>query len=282
MVPRLQNSRRGLLKLTAIACAAGALPSVVTAADPARKAEPLKIGVATYTFRKFSLDDTIKLISRVGLRYVSIKDFHMPMKSTAAERKAVTDKFKAAGITPMSCGVITWKDQDAARAAFEYARDAGIPTIVCNPAPATLATCDKLVKEFDIRLAIHNHGPEDKVWPTPYEAMKAIEALDPRIGVCIDVGHTARAGVDPAEAIVRCKDRLFDIHLKDIHSAQKDGKPIEQGRGALNTRAMISALLSINYSYLAAFEYEKDADDPLAGLAESAGYVNGIVAALTA
>jgi inosose dehydratase len=239
----------------------------------------LKVGVASYSLRKLSLEDAIKGIQRVGLKYVSIKDFHLPMKSTAEERRATTEKFKAAGITPLSCGNVTMQNDEAnVRAAFEYARDAGIPVIVCSPDPNSMPLLDRMVKEFDIRLAIHNHGPEDKRFPSPYDVWKAVESFDKRIGLCIDVGHTARAGVDPAESIVKCKERLYDVHLKDISALGNKNTPIESGRGILDQMSILQALLSIKFPYHVGFEYEKDADDPLPGLSESVGFTKGLLA----
>ncbi|MGV3719576.1 MAG: sugar phosphate isomerase/epimerase family protein [Actinomycetota bacterium] len=250
-------------------------PAMAQTADPWRG---LKLGVASYTLRKLPLDDAIKAIQQVGLKYVSIKDSHLPLKSTPDERKAAVARFKSAGITVLSCGVITTQNDEAGiRAAFEYARDAGIPTIVGNPDPASISIVDRMVKEFDIRLAIHNHGPGDKRWPSPYDAMKLIEPLDRRIGVCIDVGHTARVPVDPAEAIRKCQERLFDVHLKDIHSTNPDGRPVEGGRGALDLAAIMKALVEIKYQHLVGIEYEKDPDDPIPGLAETVGYTRGIL-----
>ena len=104
------------------------------------------------------------------------------------------------------------------RAMAARALDAGIPTIVCKPTHAALPVLDRMVKEFGLKLAIHNHGPEDKVWPSPLEVWQAIQPLDERIGVCIDVGHTARCGVDPVQAIRRCAPRLYDVHIKDLAS----------------------------------------------------------------
>ncbi|HYE74741.1 MAG TPA: sugar phosphate isomerase/epimerase, partial [Blastocatellia bacterium] len=176
----------------------------------------LKMGVATYTFRKLSLDATIKAVNRLGIKYVSIKDFHCPLKSTTEERKAVAQKFKDAGITPLSCGNITMTDEASIRLAFEYARDLGLPTIVCTPEPSSMPILDKMVKEFNIKLAIHNHGPEDKKYPAPSDVWKAVQNYDQRIGLCIDVGHTARAQEDPAETIVKYRARLYDLHIKDI------------------------------------------------------------------
>src|SRR5262249_13387582 len=159
----------------------------------------------------------------IGVHYVSIKDAHLPLKSTATQRKAVARQFKDAGITPLSCGNITMTENEAnIRNAFEYARDAGIPVIVCKPERASLALLDKLVKELDTRLAIHNPVPEDKVGPSLYVAWEAIQPYDARIGLCIDVGPTARTGVAPAESTRKCAARLYDVHLKDISS--KEGK----------------------------------------------------------
>lgn len=284
-------SRREIIKNGVLASAA--LPLMSNSVRAASSAPPveaspngdpwhgLKVGVASYTLRKMPLDATIKAIQRVGLRYVSIKDFHMPMKTTADERRAVVQKFKDAGITPLSCGNVTMQNDEAnIRAAFEYARDAGLPTIVCSPHPDSMPILDRMVKEFDIKLAIHNHGPEDKRFPSPYDAWKAAEKYDQRIGLCIDVGHTARAKVDPAEAIIKCRARLYDLHLKDINSTAPDGKTLEIGRGVLDIKPMLQALLKIKYSYLVSFEYEKDENDPLPGLSESVGYTKALLAGM--
>lgn len=241
----------------------------------------LKMGIASYTLRDLPRPKAIQAIQRVGIKYVSIKDMHLPLTSTAEERKAAAREFLDAGITPLSCGVVDLPD-DAARLrnAFEYARDAGLPTIVAKPARAALPAIDKLVGEFDIRVAIHNHGPEDKVWPSPYDAWEVIQDHDPRIGLCMDVGHTARCGVDPAEAIHKCSKRLYDMHIKDIDSTKPNGRPIELGRGVLNLAAMLRALKEIGYTHLIGLEYEKDGKDPLPGMAESIGYLKGLMAGI--
>jgi sugar phosphate isomerase/epimerase len=238
----------------------------------------LKIGVASYTLRTLPLEAAIRAIQRVGLKYVSIKDAHLPMKSTAEERRAVAERFQTAGITPLSCGNVAMPNhEDVLRQAFEYARDTGLPTIVCAPQRDALPTLDRLVKEFDIRLAIHNHGPEDKTFPTPSTVWQAVQPYDRRIGLCIDIGHSARAGEDPAEAIRKYRERLYDCHYKDIATLTPGGAPIECGRGALDLRAVLKSLLAIRYPHHVGFEYEKDAGDPLPGLAESVGYTRGLL-----
>ena len=236
----------------------------------------LKVGLASYSFSRLPLDATIQAIRRLGVNYVSIKDAHLPLKSTALERKAVAQKFRDAGITPLSCGVITMNnDETQIRNAFEYARDAGIPTIVCKPTHQSLPVLDTLVKEFGLKLAIHNHGPEDKVWPSPLDVWAAIQKYDERIGVCVDVGHTARCGVDPVQALRTCAGRLYDVHFKDLATKEANSRPIEVGRGVLDVRGMLKALLDISYGHHVGLEHEKDMNDPIPGAAESFGYIRG-------
>jgi sugar phosphate isomerase/epimerase len=279
-------SRRSLLKASALT--AVALPFVdfeiaatQSATDPWRG---LKIGVATYTFREWPLEETIKGLQRVGMKYISIKNVknHIDLSHTSEERKQRAQMFRAAGMIPMSVGNVSMRgSDDDIRKGFEYAKDVGVPTIVCAPRRDAIPLLDKLVKEFDIKLAIHNHGPEDKgYFPSPYDAMELISKYDKRIGLCIDVGHTLRAGVDPAEAIIKCKDRLYDLHLKDISALGARNTPIEGGRGILNLKAVLQALIKIKYEGLAGYEYEKDGKDPLPGLAETIGYTRGLLAGL--
>jgi sugar phosphate isomerase/epimerase len=287
-------NRRELIKGAAVAASlplagwAGAEPQAPALSGGPPAPNPLtdrwrglKAGVASYTLRKMPLDQAIQAVKRVGLTNVSIKDFHLSLKSTAEERKAVAAKFKEAGITPMSVGNVGMKNDAAElRNAFEYARDLGVPTIVCAPTAEALPALDGLVKEFGIKLAIHNHGPEDKNFPSPYDVWNAVQKYDKRIGLCIDVGHTARAKVDPAEAIRKCRERLYDLHIKDIDSTAPDGKTIEGGRGVLDLKSVVRALLEVKYPHLVSFEYEKDENDPLPGLAETIGYVKGILGGL--
>lgn len=241
----------------------------------------LKVSVASYTLRKVPLDVCIKDIQRTGLKYVSIKDTHLPFNTTAPQRKEIAQRFKDAGITPLSCGNVGMKNDEASiRTAFEYARDIGLPTIVCAPPKEALPILDKMVKEFDIKIAIHNHGPEDKTFPSPNEVWDAVQPFDKRVGLCIDVGHCARAQVDPVEAIIKYRERLYDMHLKDITNTTPKGAPAEVGRGVLNIRGMLASAIKIHYPYLLSFEYEKNDDDPLPGLMECVGYTRGVLHSL--
>jgi sugar phosphate isomerase/epimerase len=282
----LEISRRGLgrFALGAAAFSGFAGTGACASSHGQSAASPwlgLKVGLASYSFSKLPLDAAIAGIRRVGVSHVSIKDAHLPLKSTEAERKSVVKKFLDAGITPLSCGVIGLTDDESQlRDTFTYARDAGIPTIVCKPTRASLPLLDKLVKEYGLRLAIHNHGPEDKVWPSPLDVWSAIQSFDERIGVCVDVGHTARCGVDPAGALRTCSSRLYDLHLKDLTSTTPSARSIEVGRGALDIRGILKTLLDIGYAYHVGLEHEKDMNDPIPGAAESFGYIRGTLAGL--
>lgn len=294
-------TRRDVLKSAALGAAAvsvaAAFPGLLLAQQqprdlivPAQPPVPrpdgfhgLKIGVASYTYRNIPLDDTIKAIKRLGMSYVSIKENHLSLKSTTEERKAVAKKFADAGITVLSCGNISLRnDEPSVRNAFQYCQDVGATAMVCAPDENVLPLLDKLVKEYPVKIAIHNHGPEDKKFPSPYTVWKAVENLDPRVGLCIDVGHTTRAGVDAAESIRKCKDRLYDVHMKDIASKTGGNTAREVGRGVLDIRSMLQALLDIKFTGHVGFEYEKDDKDPTPGVAESVGYIRGVLSGMGA
>lgn len=239
-----------------------------------------KVGIASYTFRKMSLEDTIKALNRLNLHYISVKDFHLPLTSSTAERQAAMQKLKDAGITAASCGNITMQnDENNIKQAFQYAKDCNMPIIVCSPDPSSMPILDRMVKEYDIKLAIHNHGPEDKRFPSPYDVMKAVQGFDKRIGLCIDVGHTARAKVNPAEAILKCRERLYDLHFKDINSTETDGSTIEAGRGVLNLPAIVRSLRKVHFDGMISIEFEGWENDPLPAVAETVGYARALIAA---
>ncbi|MCA9127257.1 MAG: sugar phosphate isomerase/epimerase [Planctomycetales bacterium] len=260
---------------------AAPFPTALPSTDPWKG---LKVGVATYSLRELPIEEAINGVLRVGLKYVSIKNVknHVDISHAAEERRRRVQMFRDNGIEPLSIGNVSMRQGEAEiRQAFEYARDINIPTIVCAPSHDAIPVLDKMVKEFDIRLAIHNHGPEDKgFFPSPYDVMRAVEQFDQRIGLCIDVGHTARAGVDPAESIIKCKDRLYDVHMKDISALGNRNTPIESGRGILDTKSILAALLEIGFQGHVGFEYEKDSKDPVPGLAESIGYTKGLLAGI--
>ena len=240
-----------------------------------------ELGLASYTLRKLGLDDTLAITKRLGLKYICFKSFHLPLDSSAEHIKQVVEKVEAAGLKLYGGGVIGMKNAEQIEHAFEYAKAAGMKVIVAAPVPDMLGLIDKKVKQYDdIKVAIHNHGPGDKYFPIPSAAYKQIKNLDERIGICHDIGHTQRMGVDPSTETKKCADRIFDVHIKDVSAADAKGHGVEIGQGVIDIPKFLKTLLKIKYSGIVSFEYEKDADDPLAGLAESVGYVRGVLAAI--
>jgi len=239
-----------------------------------------ELGLASYTLRKFKLDETLAMTKRVGLKYICFKSFHLPLESTDEEISQVVKKVKDAGLILYGGGVISMNKQAEVDRAFEYAKAAGMKVIVASPSPELLDLVDKKVKEYDIKVAIHNHGPGDKVWPAPDQVYEKVKQYDERIGLCHDIGHTQRLGIDPVVSTEKVGDRLRDVHIKDVTGPTAKDHGCEIGRGVIDIPGFLRTLIKINYAGVVSFEYEENADDPLAGLAESVGYVKGALASV--
>ena len=280
----MQYNRNEFLKLVGLGFSGAAFLSSRSYASARStivpQAETLTLGLASYTFHKFGLDETIKMAQRVGLTNIALKSMHLPLDSSPQEIKAAASKIKAAGLTLYGAGVVYMKTPEEVDQAFEYAKQAGMKVIIGVPNYELLEHVNQKVQEYDIKLAIHNHGPGDDVYSSPNTAYEKIKDLDPRMGLCIDIGHTQRIGEDPSELAEKYQDRLFDVHLKDVTTSTGDGVPLEIGRGIIDIPKFLRTLEKINYAGVVAFEYEKDGDDPLAGLAESVGYVRGVLKTL--
>ncbi len=268
----IQNALLGATGAALLPMTAGAINFV----SP-KESTPLNIGIAGYTFAKFSIDQSIAMMKRIGVTNLSLKDIQLPVNSTDAQISAALTKFKEGGINIYTVGVIYMKTKESVDAAFAYAKKVGVTMIVGVPSYDLIEYSEQKVKEYDIKLAIHNHGPEDALYPAPSDVYNRIKNLDARMGMCIDIGHSLRAGTLPEKAIKLYKDRLFDIHIKDINAAAKDGKAIEIGRGVINFNEVIESLKKIKYAGYCSIEFEKDMTDPLPGIAESIGYFKGVM-----
>lgn len=298
MAPQHRISRRDLLKSAGAAALglpllAGRLssadaPQPATAAAGTALADRVagvKLGVATISLRDLSIAAAAQVMKQLEVEYASVFRTHAAFEQgTAEECRNAAQAFRDGGVTPITTSVVNLRNDEAAlRRAFDNVRAAGLSLMTCKPAPDALPAVEKFVKEYDIRLAIHNHGPEDKEYPSPLDAMKLIEGLDSRIGLCVDIGHTMRAGVDPVEVIRQCAARVYDVHLKDSLAVPGARDiPTEVGRGRIDIRGILAALLEIKYSGVVAFEYERMGVNAALGVAESVGFVRGVLAGLTA
>jgi sugar phosphate isomerase/epimerase len=278
-------SRRNFIQsgtLMAAACASSAaLPSLAVPA--AAIPSPIHLGLASYTFRNFTRAQLLGCMKQLNLTDLNCKDVkdHLPM-NPALEAQALAD-YAAAGIKLHAAGTISFSkdDDDDIRSKFEYCKRAGINVIVAgDPAPTTLPRIEKFVKEYDIRFAIHNHGPEDKLWPSPLTVLAAVKNMDPRMGSCIDVGHASRAGADVVAAIHEVGPRLFDMHIKDLADYRSIDSQVDVGDGIIPISGIFEALIAIRYKGFVDLEYEIHADDPMPGVIKSYGYMRGVLAGM--
>jgi inosose dehydratase len=272
------SSRRKFLQMTAMSVTATGLSSFVSKPSTVSKHAdtPYELGMAGYSFRYFDVDQSIAMMKRTGVKTLSIKDFHLPLDSSPEKIKEVKEKFTAAGISIYAAGVIYFKTKEELDRAFSYAKNLGIDMIVGVPTVELLPYTEQKVKEYNIRMAVHNHGPEDKLYPSPADAFSKISKLDTRIGLCLDIGHSLRAGTDPAKAITDYAPRIFDLHIKDLVSNAKDAKGVELGRGVIDIPSVLKALKKIRFKGKCSIEFELDMKDPLPGIAESVGYFHGV------
>ena len=276
----MKLTRNEFLKASGIAAALSVLPAGKFASASAKKTEELHLGVASYTFRKFSLEETIDMVKKMGIRNLALKSMHMPLDSSPAEIKKAAQKVRDAGINLYGAGVIYMKNKEQVDQAFDYAKTAGLDVIIGVPGHELLPYVNQKVKDYDIKVAIHNHGPGDDLYPSPSSVMEKVKDLDKRIGLCIDIGHTKRIQEDPAKLAAKYSDRLHDVHVKDVNAAKAEGRTVEIGRGVIDIPGFLKTLQKINYDGMVSLEYEKDGDDPLAGSAESIGYLRGVLTML--
>ena len=200
----------------------------------------LKLGLASYSVRKFPLTQALAMTKRVGVDNIALKDFHLPLTASRDEIMAAAKEVREAGINLVGCGVVYMADDEAfIRNVFEYAKAAGMSVIIASPEPSALPICNRFVQQYDLKLAIHNHGPGDKKYPLATDAYNLVKDMDPRMGVCPDIGHIKRLGYDPVNELKAVADRMHDLHVKDVSAAEAAGHNIEMGRGVIDIPAVL-------------------------------------------
>jgi sugar phosphate isomerase/epimerase len=277
-------SRRNFLRSGALAGAALSVKAPLSAVAQAPAASlPIRLGIASYTFREFTRTQMIGYLKQLNVHDLNCKDVKDHLPTDPAQEAAAVADYTAAGIRLHAVGAVYFlKDEDDdIRAKFEYAKRAGVKVIVAgDPSPQSLPRVERFVKEYDIRIAIHNHGPEDKLWQSPLDILKLIKNMDPRIGCCIDVGHTARAGTDVVQAIHEVGPRLFNMHMKDLADMKVKESQVAVGEGQMPVRAIFEALIATGYKGFVDLEYEVHGDDPMPGVIGSLAYMRGVLAGM--
>lgn len=274
----LGTSRRNFLGAATAALAASRAGFSATV-EPAGE---FKLGVASYSLRKFSRAQAIPMLKALKVKYVNIKDFHLALDSTPDQIREARKEFEDAGLIIEGGGNISFAkdDEKDIRSKFEYARLAGMPLIVCAPTHVTLPKLEAFVKEYNIKIAVHNHGPEDKQFPTPQSVLEVVKHMDPRCGLCIDIGHTARTGVDVVEAVRLAGPRLHSMHTKDLADTKSRDSQCDVGDGVLPIVGIFKQLHKMNYTGGVMLEYEIHETDPMPGMQRSLAYMRGVMAGL--
>lgn len=273
---------------TGAAAIAGAAMRTTAPGQPPQPPQPpptsLQLGVASYSLRNFPRDRAIEMVKALGTPYVNFKSVHLPFELSAEQLAAARREIEAAGLVIVGGGVITFDDDTDAgvQRYFAYAKAAGMPLITAHAPATTLPRLERFAKQYDIKVAIHNHGPEDKNFPSPYDALKHITSMDPRMGLCIDVGHTVRTGTDVVRAIADAGPRLLDMHMKDLRDLTAKGSQCIVGEGAIPIAGIFRQLETMGYRGYVNLEYEIDADAPLPGMKQSFAYMRGALAGLAA
>ena len=282
------TDRRTFLKVSAVGLASSLVPPLVSSPPgplsvPERGNDALKLGVASYSLRNFPRAKAIEMVKALGTPYINLKSVHLPYELTADDLAAARREIEAAGLQIVGGGTITFDEDtdDGVRKYFAYAKAAGMPVLVATTDPPVLPRIERFAKQYDIKVAIHNHGPEDKHFPSPYDVLKHVRTMDPRMGLCIDIGHTVRTGTDVVRAIADAGARLLDMHAKDLRDLSAKGSQCIVGAGAIPIAAVFDQLQAIHYAGYINLEYEIDADDPLPGMKQSFAYMRGIVAGLS-
>jgi sugar phosphate isomerase/epimerase len=278
----LNLTRRKLLSSVPAVVGAAALGTKLAAQEFRIGGADIKLGIASFSFRKFSRAQAIQMTKELGTPYLNIKDFHLQMESTPAEIDAAKKEFADAGIVLVGCGNVSFQkdDENDIRGKFEYAKRAGFPLIVCAPTAVTLPKLEKFVKEYDIKIAVHNHGPEDKNFPTPQSVLKAVKDMDPRCGLCMDIGHTSRTGVDIVESMEEAGPRLLDMHAKDLNDPLIKESQVAVGDGHLPIARIFLQLVRMKYVGCVNLEYEINEDNPMPGMQRSFAYMRGVLAGI--
>jgi sugar phosphate isomerase/epimerase len=302
MANKKSNARRNFLKTATLSTAGLALTGVASvsgshanakvtgtgmpsgannpATASARRSSDklLKLAVATYSLRHFDRAKTIEMTQQIGADYVNVKSFHAPKDYSPTQLQAARREFEQAGLKIGGGGVVNLRDgdEDFFRSRFEYGSFLGFEVMIVNVNVADLPRLEKFAVEYDMKVAIHNHSSSGATFPSPQAIMEHIGDLDPRVGICNDLGHTALNGVDVIESIDACKGRMYDIHLKDMKDLTDSDTQCAIGDGSMPVAQIFHKLAEIRYPYMVGLEYEIEHEDPLVGMIRSFAYMRGV------
>lgn len=278
--------KSGMAGMAALAMASTPIEALAAKSNEKRSAnstikkpvpeEEFHLGIAGYSFVKFDLETTLKTMQTLDLHYLCIKDFHLPLTSNEEQIAAFHQKLASYGVKGYAVGPIYMKSKEEVDRAFAYAQRVGVPLLVGVPNYDLLDYTEQVVKQYDIKLAIHLHGPDMKLYPDATDIWEHVKNRDERMGMCLDIGHNLRYGSDTLADYIKYHKRVFDMHLKDVTAPTKAGKRAELGRGIIDFPRYIKLMRKYHYTGAVSLEHEKDMDNPFMGIAESIGFFRGV------
>jgi inosose dehydratase len=258
-------ARRAFLKNTVATAAGLALVSRFAPIAKAAQLSGFNVGIQSYSLRGFPVDEAIMICHDLGINAVEFYSGMFNPASTPAQISEMKDKLEGLGLTISAHGVNRFtKDHEKNKALFQFAKAAGIKNLTADPDPDSFESLDSLCKEYDVRIAIHNHAPSHR-YNKVVDTLRAIEKHDERIGACADLGHYIRSGEKPEDVIRALKGRLYGIHLKDFADMKDKTKGVILGKGHMNVDATFAALVDVNFPEDGAIslEYEENPKDPI-------------------
>jgi inosose dehydratase len=228
------------------------------------------LGIQSYSLRSYGVEEALRHVHEFSLQTIEFTDGHFSHESSPEQIAAMKKLCAAAGVKILAHGVNGFgKDHEANRKYFEFAKQAGIRNLSADPSEDAFDSLDKLVAEYDVRIAIHNHGPGaryDKI----ADVLNAVKGRHKNIGACADLGHYIRSAEDPVKAITLLEGRLFGIHLKDFAEPRGDAAGVILGKGQLDVEGVFKALKKVKFPAdgCLSLEYEENPNDPLADIRE--------------
>lgn len=278
-----KQNRRDFMKKAGLIGTLPLFPSHVFSSSRNKKAGltekevKFKIGVASWGLRELSFEEVIKAMQDMQLEYISLKSMHLPYDLSPKDLKKRIKTMRNAGLRPYAPGVVYMNTKEEADMAFEYTKNADLDMIVGVPAYDIMDYVELMIKTYNISVAIHCHGPDNLPFPSPQDALERLKGRDDRFGICVDVSHVVRSGMDPVDQLQKVRSRLLDMHIWDVSEATKDGKAVRPGKGVLDFKAILSTLVDLEYSGSLSIEYGSEAQNPVPAYIETKGFINGVL-----
>ncbi len=238
--------------------------------------DDLKIGVAGFTYRNFDLEQTLTFLKSMEVKYLSIKDWWLPLDSNKEQMETLKAKCKEYDVTPYILGPIYMRSQTEVDNTFAYVERYGSKMFIGVPNYELIDYVIKKVAETGIKVAIHTHGPDGAPFPNIQKVVELVKDPSLGVGCCMDLGHSIRMGENIVEDIKKYKEWIYDIHIKDESEASPKGRTWEMGRGVIDFKPIVNVLREIKYRGVVSLEFEKNSKNPHPGVAESIGYLRGI------